>query len=84
MAENKNNDIGTLEKLALIAESVQSTFSGKATIIFELDKKEYIPVISHFREIDRHHKQFSIVISGTEFHFILNEEKKESTSEGES
>lgn len=84
MAENKSNDIGTLEKLALIAESVQSIFAGKGTIIFELDKKEYMPVISHFREIDRHFKQFSIVISGTEFHFVLNEEKKEVTPESES
>ena len=76
MAENKNNDIGVLEKLALIAESIQATFRGKGTIIFELEKDEYKPVINHFREIDRHHKQFSIEISGTEFHFILSEPEK--------
>ena len=75
MAENKSNDLGELEKLALIAESAQTMFSGKATIVFELPKGEYTSVINHFREIDRHHKQFSIDISGTEFHFILNEEK---------
>jgi hypothetical protein len=75
MAENKNNDLGELEKLALIAESAQSMFSGKATIVFELPKGEYTSVINHFREIDRHHKQFTIDISGTQFHFILNEEK---------
>jgi hypothetical protein len=74
MAENKNGDIGDLKKLALIAESVQTIFSGKGTIIFELEKKEYKRVISHFREIDREHKQFSIDISGTEFHFMLSEE----------
>ena len=73
MAENKNNDLGTLEKLALIAESVQTLFKGKGTIIFELEKDEYAPVISHFREIDRHHKQFTIEISGTDFVFILDE-----------
>ena len=76
MAENKNNDLGELEKLALIAESAQSMFSGKATIVFELPKGEYTSVINHFREIDRHHKQFSIDISGTEFHFILTEVEK--------
>lgn len=76
MAKAKNNDIGDLEKLALIAESVQTIFIGKATIVFELDKKEYKRVINHFREIDRQHKQFSIDISGTEFHFILSEEMK--------
>lgn len=82
MEKTKNNDLGTLEKLALVAESVQSLFRGKGTIIFELEKEEYIPVISHFREIDRHHKQFSIEISGTEFHFVL-QEKDVNPSSGE-
>jgi hypothetical protein len=77
MEENKDNTLGTIAKLALIAESVQDLFSGKGTIIFELPKGEYKSVINHFREIDRHHKQFSIDISGTEFHFILMEEPVE-------
>jgi|TARA_R110000868_G_scaffold30911_1_gene113764 hypothetical protein len=76
MEENKNNPLGTIEKLALVAESVQTLFSGKGTIIFELPKGEYSSVIQHFREVDRHHKQFSIDISGTEFHFILDEKDK--------
>ena len=76
MEQNKNNPLGTIEKLALIAESVQDLFSGKGTIIFELPKGEYKSVINHFREIDRHHKQFSMDISGTEFHFILDEKDK--------
>jgi hypothetical protein len=76
MAEDKNTGPRELEKLALIAESVQTMFSGKGTIIFELPKGEYSSVINHFREIDRNHKQFSIDISGTEFHFILMEENK--------
>ena len=76
MEENKNNTLGTIEKLALIAESVQTLFSGKGTIIFELPKGEYNSVISHFREVDRHHTQFSMDISGTEFHFILDEKDK--------
>jgi hypothetical protein len=76
MEENKNTDIGTIEKLALIAESVQTLFSGKGTIIFELPIGEYTSVINHFREVDRHHKQFSIDISGTEFHFVLMETPK--------
>ena len=81
MEKTENNDLGTLEKLALVAESVQSLFKGKGTIIFELEKKEYIPVISHFREIDRHHKQFSIEISGTEFHFVLDEKSVNPSSD---
>ena len=77
MEKNKDNPLGTIEKLSLIAESVQSLFSGKGTIIFELPKGEYKDVINNFREIDRHHKQFSMDISGTEFHFILMEEPVE-------
>jgi hypothetical protein len=76
MEENKDNSLRTIEKLALIAESVQTLFSGKGTIIFELPKGEYNSVINHFREVDRHHKQFSMDISGTEFHFILDEKDK--------
>jgi hypothetical protein len=76
MEKTTNNPLGEIEKLALIAESVQTLFSGKGTIIFELPKGEYGNIISHFREVDRHHKQFSIDISGTEFHFILDEQDK--------
>ena len=76
MEETKNNTLGTIEKLALIAESVQTLFSGKGTIVFELPKGEYSSVINHFREVDRHHKQFSMDISVTEFHFILDEKDK--------
>ena len=76
MGKNQKSVDGVIEKLALIAESVQTLFSGKGTIIFELPKGEYSSVINHFREIDRHHKQFSIDISGTEFHFILDEKDK--------
>jgi hypothetical protein len=75
MAEDKKDDLGVLEKLALIADSVQTLFSGKGTIVFELPKGEYASVINHFREIDRQHKQFTIDISGTDFHFILMEDK---------
>ena len=76
MEETKNNTLGIIEKLALIAESVQTLFSGKGTIVFELPKGEYSSVINHFREVDRHHKQFSMDISGTEFHFILDDKDK--------
>lgn len=73
MAENKNDNFGTLEKLALLADSVQELFKGETMIVFELEKEEYSNVINHFREIDRHHKQFTIEISGTDFVFILKE-----------
>lgn len=73
MAENKDDNFGTLEKLALLADSVQELFKGQTMVVFELEKEEYTTVINHFREIDRHHKQFTIEISGTDFVFILKE-----------
>ena len=76
MEENQDNSIRIIEKLALIAESVQTLFSGKGTNIFELPKGEYNSVINHFREVDRQHKQFTMDISGTDFHFILDEKDK--------
>lgn len=77
MAKNKDGNLGTLEKLALITDSLQTLFKGKTTIIFELPKEEYSQVINHFREIDRHHKQFTIEISGMDFVFILDEPEEE-------
>ncbi len=76
MEKNQDSSIRIIEKLALIAESVQTLFSGKSTIIFELPKGEYNSVINHFREVDRQHKQFTMDISGTDFHFILDEKDK--------
>lgn len=80
MGENKNSDSRKIEKLALIAESLQNLFQGRSTVIFELENEEYSEMISYFREIDRHHKEFSIDMSGTEFHFILSESFSEEKS----
>jgi hypothetical protein len=74
MAENKNSAPGELEKLALIVDSLQTLFKGKSSVVFELSKEEYVMMINHFREVDRHHKQFAIDMSGTELIFILNED----------
>jgi hypothetical protein len=74
MAENNKNDLGELEKLALIADSLQTMFRGKTSVVLELNKEEYTKIITHFREVDRHHKQFTIDMSGTDFIFILNED----------
>jgi len=67
--------MGELEKLALIADSLQSMFTGKTMVVVESGEKEYKRVINHFREIDRHHDRFTIEISGTDFVFILDEDK---------
>ena len=77
MEKNKNDDLGILEKLAILADSVQSLYKGNAYIVFELEKDEYTSTISHFREIDRHHDKFNIQISGTNFFFLKKEEDSE-------
>lgn len=74
MVEDKKGNLGELEKLGLITDSLQTLFLGKISVVLELNKEEYVKFLNHFREIDRHHKQFSIDISGTEYLFILNED----------
>lgn len=71
MEKDKDNDLGMMQKLALIADSLQQTFSGKSMVVLELKEVEYKSMISHFREIDRHHEKFTVEISGTDFIFIL-------------
>jgi len=77
MAKAKNRDFGTVEKLALLADSMQKLFKGKSMIVFELKEPEYRSVMENFKDIDQSHKKFTIDISGTEFHFILMEEPAE-------
>lgn len=77
MEKNKNDDLGLLEKLALIADSLQTLYNGKSFVVFELNKTDYDGAISHFREIDRHHDKFTIEISGTNFVFTKEEEESQ-------
>jgi len=39
MGEDKKSVVGNLEGLAEIADSVQKLYNGRATVIFELQKK---------------------------------------------
>ena len=80
MAKAKNRDYGTVEKLALIADSMQKLFSGKSLIVFELKEPEYRNVMEHFKDIEQSHKKFTIDISGTDFIFILDETNDEDES----
>jgi hypothetical protein len=74
MAENKEDDIGVIEKLAMISDAMEDLFpDGKIIGVFELGKKDYRKVQKHFRDVDRSHKKFKIDISGVEFVFTLDE-----------
>jgi hypothetical protein len=70
MAENKESS-ELLTKLALIAESSQKLFAGKASLVFELREQEYYQVVSEI-EGNYDNETFKIEISGTDFIFILD------------
>jgi len=80
MDKTKKNVPEVMEKLAEIADMVQNLYEGRATVVFELEKQEFKKTQNHFREIDRHHKQFKIDISGTEFIYLLQEDDDEDES----
>lgn len=76
MDENQKSTLGELEKLALLSDYVADIFpKGNAVVVFELNKDDYKKMFSNFRQIDHHHNQFTIEISGVDFHFMLHEEK---------
>ena len=73
MGENKSID-GIIEKLALIADGLQTLFpDGTMAIAMELNYDDYKKVQKNFRDIDRDFKQFKIDMSGIEFMFLLKD-----------
>ncbi len=83
MDENQKNDLGYLEKLAILSDSFLDLFpEGTSLVVFELNEEDYRKMQKHFRSIDHHHEQFTVEISGVDFHFMLKKEKP-STPEGE-
>ena len=72
MDENQKNDLGYLEKLAILSDSFLDLFpNGTSLVVFELDDEDYRKMQKHFRTIDSHHEQFTVEISGVDFHFML-------------
>lgn len=72
MDENKEINLGDLEKLALLSDSMSEFFpNSKALVVFELSRFEYMKFMSNFRDIDRSFTQFTVEISGVDFHFML-------------
>ena len=82
METNSNAPMGELEKLAILSDAISDLFPNyDKMMVFELEKKDYEMMIGHFREIDRHHKQFLIDISGVEFYFMLKKEEEKSSED---
>jgi hypothetical protein len=76
MEQDKENSLDELGKMALLSDYLVDLFpEGDTIVVFELNKEDYGKMIGKFREIDRHHNQFTVEISGVDFHFMLTEDK---------
>lgn len=74
MEENQKSIDGVIEKLAMIADGLETLFSdGKIAVALELKKEDFKKVQGNFREIDRQHNQFMIEMSNVQFMFLLGE-----------
>lgn len=74
MAEVEKSIDGIIEKLALVADGLQTLFpEGVMAVAMELKYDDYKKVQSNFREVDREFKQFKIDMSGIEFMFLLKD-----------
>jgi hypothetical protein len=74
MAETTKSIDGIIERLALIADGLQTLFpEGTMAIAMELKYDDYKKVQKNFRDVDRNFTQFKIDISGIEFMFLLKD-----------
>jgi hypothetical protein len=74
MAETTQSIDGVIEKLALVADGLQTLFpDGTMAVAMELNYDDYKKVQKNFRDVDRDFKQFKIDMSGVEFMFLLKD-----------
>ena len=74
MGENQKSIDGIIEKLALVADGLQTLFPDSTmAVAMELKYDDYKKVQKNFRDVDREFKQFKIDMSGVEFMFLLKE-----------
>lgn len=72
MEENKES-VGILERLALLADSADSIFRGKTTMVFQLKKFEFEGIKKDLGIQSDDEREFKVDISGTDFIFLLDE-----------
>ena len=74
MAETTQSIDGIIEKLALVADGLQTLFpDGVMAVAMELKYDDYKKVQKNFRDVDRNFTQFKIDMSGVEFMFLLKD-----------
>lgn len=75
MEQNQKSIDGVIEKLALVADGLQTLFpNGTMAVALELGFNDFKKVQKNFRDVDRNFKQFKIDMSGVEFMFLLRDE----------
>jgi hypothetical protein len=74
MGETTQSIDGIIEKLALVADGLQTLFpDGTMAVAMELSYDDYKKVQKNFRDVDRNFNQFKIDMSGVEFMFLLKD-----------
>ena len=75
MDEDQKTGLGDLEKMALLADSFGDFFpNGKALVVFEMSRFDFLKFMSNFKDIDRSVTQFTVEISDVDFHFMIRPE----------
>jgi hypothetical protein len=73
MAENQKSFDGYLEKLALISEGIDELYGGKKTVVFQLDREEFVRMRNILKGANEDQDSFKVDISGIEFIYLLDE-----------
>ena len=82
MAENNEGVNRMMEKFALLADAMENIYpQGKGVVVFELNEDDFDLTQKEMLIPINVSSQFKVDISGTEFHFILMEEPKDSISD---
>ena len=72
MAETDKSIDGIIEKLALVADGLQTLFpDGVMAVAMELKYDDYKKVQKNFRDVDRGNNEIVISISDIDFTFVL-------------
>ena len=73
MAEVKESFDGYLGKLALLADALDELYQGKKTVVFELNREEFVKMRNEVKNVQEDKDKFKIDISGIEFIYLLDE-----------
>jgi hypothetical protein len=81
MAENYEGASGIMNKLALIADAIQTMYpEGKGVVVLALNQKDFKDTQISLLIPQQDEKQYKVDISGTEFIFLPDELLNDETS----